>query len=188
MKKLSLVFVALTIVFLTVPMVAAASTQTSTNRRSRGFVHGIVIPVDGENYYMAGPPDGPNGESDIPGHSWVLAGRKTVIGLHYNTGPFGAPNWWSSDAGDGKLLFIVIGRIDTWSAEKAEWYSDRGYVHYHELAKVGGGGLHPTKIVWLKHIAVRSFNFDGGPHPELAYYATPGVNYEFINNYMMSYP
>ena len=24
-----------------------------------GFVHGVVINVDGEDYYMSGPPDGP---------------------------------------------------------------------------------------------------------------------------------
>jgi hypothetical protein len=46
MKKFSLILVALTIVVLTVPMVAAASTTASVNRRNRGFVHGIVIPVD----------------------------------------------------------------------------------------------------------------------------------------------
>jgi selenium-binding protein 1 len=187
MRKFSLILVALTIVVLTVPMVAAASLPASSNRKNRGFVHGIVIPVDGVDYYLAGAPDGPDGAFDVPGHDWVRVGRSFLVGKHYNTGPFGAPSWWSSDAGDGSLLFIVLARIDTWSPEKADWYSSRGYVHYHELITVSDGTLHPTKVVWLKHFAVGFFNFDGGPHPELAHYVTPGVDYDFIPNYMMPY-
>ncbi|MFW9863296.1 MAG: hypothetical protein ACFFEX_18790 [Candidatus Thorarchaeota archaeon] len=183
MRKISLVFVALTAIMLIVPAVAAAP----GNGKNKGFVHGIVIPVDGVDYYLAGAPDGPGGAFDIPGHSWVLVGRSFLVGKHYNTGPFGASNWWSSDAGDGELLYIVLARIDTWSPEKAEWYASRGYVHYHELITVSGGELHPTKVVWLKHFAVRFFNFDGGPHPELAHYVTPGVDYDFIPNGMMPY-
>jgi len=32
-----------------------------------------------------------------------------------------------------------------------------------------------------------SFNFDGGPHPEFGHYVTPGVDYDFMSNYMMPY-
>jgi selenium-binding protein 1 len=152
-----------------------------------GFTHGIVISVDGEDYYLAGPPDGPNGELDIPGHYWVQAGPDQLVGKHYNTGPFGAPSWWSSDGGDGELLYVVHGIIDTWTPEKATWYASRGYVHYHELIRVSDETLHPTKVVWLRHTARSSFWLDGGPHPELAYYATPGVNYDFLPNGMMPY-
>ena len=156
--------------------------------KNAGFVHGIVINVDGEDYYLAGAPDGPAGATDIPGHYWVIAGHSKLVGKHYNTGPFGAPQWWSSDAPDGELLFIVHGIIDTWSMEKAERYAGRGYVHYHELVKVKDATLHPSKVVWLKHTARTFFTFDGGPHPEFAHDVTPGVDYEFIPNWDTPYP
>lgn len=31
-----------------------------------GFVHGIVLNVDGTDYYLDGAPDGPEGAFDIP--------------------------------------------------------------------------------------------------------------------------
>lgn len=158
-----------------------------TLARPTGFVHGIVMTVDGTDYYLAGPPDGPNGERDIPGHYWVMAGPNQLVGKHYNTGPFGMANWWSSDARDGELLYIVHAIMDTWSEEKADRYASRGYVHYHELVSVSDGILHPTKVVWLKHIARTSFTLDGGPHPELEHYVTPSVDYDFIPNGMMPY-
>jgi len=153
----------------------------------KGFVHGIVINVDGMDYYLAGAPDGPGGATDIPGHYWVMAGPNQLAGKHYNTGPFGAAQWWSSDAPDGELLYIVHAIIDTWAEEKAERYAGRGYIHYHELVKVSDGTLHPSKVVWLKHTARTSFTLDGGPHPELGHDVTPGVDYEFIPNGMMPY-
>lgn len=153
-----------------------------------GFVHGIVINVDGVDYYLEGPPDGPGGARDIPGHYWVMAGPDRMVGRHYNTGPFGVPNWWSSDAGDGELIYIVQAVIDTWSQEKAETYALRGYVHYHELVSADSGTLHPSKVVWLKHIARTSFTLDGGPHPEFAHDVTPGIDYEFIPNGLTPYP
>ncbi len=152
-----------------------------------GFVHAPVLDVDGVAYYMAGAPDGPNRATDIPGHAWVQAGPNKVVGKHYNTGPFGAPQWWSSDAPDGELLFVVQGIIDTWSLEKAADYASQGYVHYHEIVRVSDGAEHPTKVVWLKHIARTSFSFDAGPHPELGHEVTPGVDYKFIPNGMMPY-
>jgi selenium-binding protein 1 len=150
-------------------------------------MHAPIIDVDGVDYYMAGVPDGPNGATDIPGHEWVQAGPNQVVGKHYNTGPFGAPQWWSSDAPDGAFLYKVKGIIDTWSPEKAADYASRGFVHYHELVRVSDGAEHPTKVVWLKHIAVSHFNLDGGPHPELGHYVTPGIDYEFIPNGFMPY-
>jgi selenium-binding protein 1 len=154
---------------------------------AKAFVHGIVINVDGSDYYLAGPPDGPDGARDIPGHYWVQAGPNQLVGKHYNTGPFGAPSWWSSDAEDGEYLYKVHGIIDTWSAEKAARYASRGYVHYHELVKVSDGSLHPMKVVWLRHTARTSFTLDGGPRPDLAHTVTPGIDYEFINTYLEPY-
>ncbi len=154
---------------------------------ANGFTHAPIISVDGVDYYMAGAPDGPGGATDIPGHYWVQAGPNQLVGKHYNTGPFGAPQWWSSDADDGEYLFKVHGIIDAWSAEKAASYAEKGYVHYHELKSVADGSLHPTKVVWLKHTARSSFNFDGGPHPEFGHQVTPGVDFNFIPNGSMPY-
>ena len=188
MKKSMLTFVVLIVAALTIPMVSAAATPTSNNGKSNGFVHGITISVDGEDYYMAGAPDGIDGATDIPGHYWVQAGPNQLVGKHYNTGPFGMASWWSSDAGDGELLWIVHAIIDTWSPDKAESYASRGYVHRHEFVSVADGSEHPTKVVWLKHTARTSFTFDGGPHPEFgSRYVTPGVDYNFLPNGMMLY-
>ena len=187
MKKSNLAFVVLIVAALTIPLVSASAISTSTNGRNNGFVHAITIDVDGEYYYMAGAPDGPDGATDIPGHYWVQAGPNQLVGKHYNTGPFGMSSWWSSDADDGELLYIVHAIIDTWSPEKAESYASRGYVHYHEILSVDDGAPHPTKVVWLKHTARTSFNFDRGPHPELDHGVTPGVDYDFIPNGMMPY-
>jgi selenium-binding protein 1 len=164
-------------------MVAVLIAVLALPASAGGFARGIVIPVDGDLYYMEGAPDAPGGAFDIPGHAWVLAGKNQVVGKHYNTGPFGAPQWWSSDAPDGELLYIVHGIIDTWSVDKAQRYAQRGYTHYHELRNVVGGAHHPTKVVWLRHIARTSFTFDGGPHPELGSHAvTPGIDREFLPN------
>jgi hypothetical protein len=83
---------------------------------------------------------------------------------------------------------VVDGRIDTWSEAKAEWYADKGYVHYHHLVKVSDGMRHPTKVVWLKHTARTSFTLDGGPHPEFGHEVTPGIDFDFIPTWGMPYP
>lgn len=155
-----------------------------------GFVHGIVVDVDGEDYYFAGAPDGANGAFDIPGHSWVQASPNMLVGKHFNTGPFGASQWWSSDASDGEYLYKVHAIIDTWSEEKAKMYAEKGYVHYHEFISVEDGSLHPTKVPWLKHTARTSFTLDGGPgapNPPYEHYVTPGVDYYFPRNGMEPY-
>jgi selenium-binding protein 1 len=167
--------------------VVALGAFTALPTSAKGFTHGITIAVDGDDYYLAGAPDGPGGAIDVPGHYWVQAGPNQLVGRHYNTGPFGAEQWWSSDAPDGELLYVVHAIIDTWSVEKGEYYASRGYVHYHELVRVSDGTLHPSKVVWLRHTARTSFNLDGGPHPEFGHEVTPGVDYEFMPNWMMPY-
>ena len=116
-----------------------------------------------------------------------MASPNQLVGKHYNTGPFGAPSWWSSDAPDGELLYIVHAIIDTWTPEQAEYYASRGYVHYHELVKVDGEELHPDKVVWLKHTARTSFTINRGPHPEFYHEVTSGVDYGFIPIGWMKY-
>jgi hypothetical protein len=151
------------------------------------FVRGIVFAIDGEDYYFAGAPDGPNGEVDVPGHSWIEVTAGEFVGLHYNTGPGGAEQWWSSDAEDGELLFFVEALIDTWTPQKAAWYASRGYVHYHEMVSVEDGTVHPEYVVWLRHTALGSFTFDGGPLPEMGHDVTPGVDWNFMLNNEMPY-
>jgi selenium-binding protein 1 len=167
--------------------VAALTAVIALPVSAKGFVHGIVINVDGEDYSLKPPP----GEIDVPGHYWVQAGPNKLVGKHYNTGPSGVPQWWSSDAPDGELLYVVKGIIDTWSLEKANRYASRGYVHYHELVKVSDGTLHPSKVLWLKHTARTSFTLDGGPgapNPPYQHEVTPGIDYEFPNNWATPYP
>jgi hypothetical protein len=151
------------------------------------FVHGIVIPVDGDDYYLAGAPDGPEGQIDVPGHYWVNLGDGKLQGKHFNTGPFAAEKWWSSDADDGVLLFDVESIIDTWSEVKAIYYISRGFTHYHELISVSDSQVHPSKVIWLKHIARGHFTFDGGPLPDLAHEVAPGLDLDFMVNALNPY-
>ena len=130
----------------------------------------------------------------IPGHVWTQAGPNQAVGKHYNTGPGGASSWWATEAPNGELLYIVHGIVDDYSKDKAEQYAARGYVHYHELITNDAKKTeHPTKVIWLRHTARTSFNLNGGPpNPphilNVAHEVTPGVDYEFIPNWMMKYP
>jgi hypothetical protein len=159
------------------------------------YVHGIMIKVDSDDYYFAGAPDGPNGATDIPGHYWMQTAPNRLLGEHYNEGPFGADDFWSSDAGNDALLFTVEAVIDTWNPAKAGKYAAKGFVHYHELVRVSDGELHPRKVVWLRHTPQAEFTLDGGPHPELSHaidFSNPlivydGYDYQFIPNYFIPY-
>ena len=83
---------------------------------------------------------------------------------------------------------LVHGIIDTWTEEESEWYAAKGYVHYHELVSVDDGSHHPDKVVWLKHTARSFFTLDGGPMPGMVgHEVTPGIDFEFMPNYMMPY-
>jgi hypothetical protein len=174
-----MIFVSVLVVALLAVTIGAAS--------AKGFERWPVITIDGQEYYWAGAPDGPDGVTDVPGHAWVLAGPKKLVAKHYNTGPFGAPQWWSSDAPDGELLYMAKVIIDEWTPEKAERYASRGYVHYHEFVNVIDGSPHPTKVGWFKHTARTSFNLDGGSRPDLGHEVTPGIDYDFMPNWMMPY-
>ena len=168
-------------------MLAAPLLADDYKVKDADFEHGIVVKVDGKDYYLAGAPDGPGGAFDIPGHYWVQVNKRKLIGKHFNTGPFGAPQWWSSDAEDGALLYTVTAIIDEWSMVRAAAYYNRGFNHYHEFVSVKDGSLHPDKVLWLRHAATDSFTLDGGPHPELAHPVTPGIDFLFIANWQMPY-
>jgi hypothetical protein len=173
--------------FVAMTMVAVVAVLAVVPASAKGFERGVVVLVEnGEEYYFAGEPVGDGW--DIPGHSWVKAGKNQWVGKHVNKGPqVPNPPWpyWSSDAADGELLYIVHGIIDTWSMEKGEEYAARGYVHRHELV-TAAGELHPTKVIWFRHTARTRFTLDGGPgypNPPYEHYVTPGVDYKFPNNY-----
>jgi selenium-binding protein 1 len=150
------------------------------------YRRGLIYELDGAEYYLDGALE--NGARDIAGHEWSLRPDGTVDGRHFNTGPFGMPKWWSSDAEDGQLLYNIHGIIDTWSEAKASDYHAQGYVHYHKLVTVEGRQPHPTKVMWAKHTAVASFTLDGGPMPWHAHAVTPGVDFEFMHNHHFPYP
>jgi len=152
------------------------------------FEHGISFMVDGVYYYFDGPDDGPNGEKDIPGHYWSQASPTQFVGKHYNTGPFGAASWWATGEDDGELLYIVHAIIDEWTEELAQYYASMGYIHYHEMVSVDNATPHPSKVIWLKHIARKEFYLDGGPAPEFSHQVYPGIDLEFIPIWANPYP
>ncbi len=158
---------------------------------SNEFIHGITIKLHNERYYFAGPPDGANGESDVPGHKWLRVGKHRFLGKHFNTGPFGSPNFYSSDAGDGALLYTMEAIIDKWTETKALKYFNHGFIHYHTLINADTGQPHPTKVAWFKHVAVKTFELDGAaPLAFLgieAYTVAPGVDYRFGPNWDIPY-
>jgi hypothetical protein len=179
-KKTLIISIAAIIGLLTIPPLLTAAGST--------FQHGITVVTPEGDYWLDGAPDGPGGATDIPGHTWRMLGKKRLMGLHYNTGPFGAPEWWSGDAGDGALLYKVDAVLDEWSYENANKYAKLGYIHYHELVSTSDGMTkHPSLVVWLRHRAVIEFTLDGGPHPELSHPVTKGVDYLFIPNYFNQY-
>ena len=174
------------IMLITITFSANAHQESSSK-----FIHGITIKLHHERYYFAGPPDGKNGESDVPGHEWLSVGKNRFLGRHFNTGPFGAPSFWSSDAGDGALLYAMEAVIDKWTEAKALHYFTKGFAHYHTLVNAETGQLHPTKVVWFKHVAVKIFELDGaGPLSFLgidAYKVMPGVDYKMGPNWDIPY-
>ncbi len=160
--------------------------QRFARHTSSYFARGLVFHLDGEDYFLKGPLE--DGARDLPGHDWYQLPGGWFIGRQFNTGPFGLPKWWSSDADDGQLLFYVIAKIDTWSERKAARYRARGFSHYHKFVTVADRTPHPTKVAWFKHFAVDSFTFDGGPRPWLAHEVTPGLDRDFMPNTHFAYP
>lgn len=146
---------------------------------AKGFVSGIAINYDGNTYYFHGMPVGEGW--DIPGHEWVQAGPYHLRGKHYNTGP--SPQFWSPDAPEGELLYVVDAIIDVQpsdlSPEKEAFYKARGYVHQHFLVDENGIPV-PGITAYLKHTARTSFNL---VHMTFDYDVTPGIDYNFLPNW-----
>lgn len=176
--------------FVLVTPASATSSGLTWDRNPKVFEHGIALEVDGKTLYFKGPGSVDPPVIDVPGHTWIQIGRRGVIGLHYNVGPWLAPAgtpWWASGEPYGELLFVVRGIIAVPPedlSEKAENKLKRqGYVHFHELVdanKVEYEG----KVVYLKHIAIREFYFDGGPMAPLSNHQVyPGIDYMFMPNW-----
>jgi selenium-binding protein 1 len=153
---------------------------------SHTFKRGLTYNVDGKDYYLHGVME--NGVRDVPGHTWKKGNYGWIEGRHYNSGPFGMPKWWSSDADDGELLYEIWAKVDTWSEEKVAQYKSWGFTHYHELVGVSDKAPHPSKVMYLKHTAVTSFTLDGGNKPWMAHSVSPGIDYEFMPNIDVPYP
>ena len=160
------------------------------DKNPEDFVHGIALEIDGEYYYFVGP-GSVEGVTDVPGHTWVQDEEDPyqVVGRHYNVGPWmvGEQPWWATGEPYGVLLFMVHGIIGPPPGEldpKTERkLRKQGYVHFHELVNVGTGEEVEDIVVYLKHIAVRKFYFDGGPMPGLAHYVSPGIDHAFMPNW-----
>ncbi len=172
-------------------VILIAFNVSAHEKKPKTFVHGITLKIHGQPYHFAGPPDGRNGASDVPGHTWLRVGKNRYIGKHFNTGPFGEASYWTSDAPDGELLYIMDAIIDTWSEKKSYDYFLRGYVHYHHLVHARTGRMHHKKVAWFKHVAVREFEFNGaGPLAFSgieAYQVMPGVDYNMAPNWNVPY-
>jgi len=167
----------------------SSSTNNETNyQNSQTFTHGIVIKLDGVGYYFDGPADGTNGTKDAPGHYWWQDSSTHLYGLHYNIGPFGEENWWSSDAKGNDLLYVVDVLIAPWTNTTAHEFAKQGYVHYHDLIRTDNGEKHPELVAWFKHVAVpAAFILDKGPMPEDKHIVSAGIDYRFLNNYFIPY-
>ncbi|MCP4205318.1 MAG: hypothetical protein GY769_25690 [bacterium] len=177
-----------------------------------GFTHRVQIRLGGSFWYLLGPelqlpttPDQAGQPQDLPGHCWKvglpIGGKPRLIGKHFNTGPLGAgapPRFWSSNAGSHQQLFWVDLVISRWSPRIALEKAADGYVHYHELIKVGEGCLHPRLVAWFRHSAIEKFSFDGGPPPVLPdgtlfrprnvpHDVQPGIDHNFPPNYDIPY-
>jgi hypothetical protein len=168
---------------------AAKATAWDRDIGNPGFVHGLAVEVDGEEYYFKGP-GSIAGEVDVPGHTWKRSGPNKVLGKHYNVGPTptvaGETPWWATGEDFGVLLYHVDGIIDVppdeLSMARENQLKKKGYVHFHEF--VNSGGELEDYVIYLKHTAVRKFYFNGGPMaPGSNHMVTPGVDYMFIPNW-----
>jgi hypothetical protein len=166
----------------------SSSSLNSNYQKSQIFTHGIVVKIDNVEYYFDGPADGTNGTKDAPGHYWWQDTPTHLYGLHYNIGPFGEENWWSSDAKGNELLYVVDVIIAPWTNTTAYEFAKQGYVHYHELVRTDNGEKHPELVAWFKHVAVPSgFILDKGAMPEDKHIVAAGIDYRFLNNYFIPY-
>ena len=157
-------------------------------QKSQTFTHGITVQVDNIGYYFDGPADGINGTKDAPGHYWWQDAPRHLYGLHYNIGPYGEEQWWSSDAKGNELLYVVDVIIAPWTNKTAHEFAKQGYVHYHELVRTDNGEKHPELVAWFKHVAVpTAFILDKGAMPEDKHIVAAGIDYRFLNNYFIPY-
>lgn len=148
------------------------------------FTDSIEIEIEGEHYTLDNITENAHG---LPGHEWLKISETEYFALHHNIGPDEAESWWASEVENDKLLYVANIVIDTWTAEKAEDYAERGYVYYHPLVHIEDEAYHPELVAWFQHIAIESFNLDRGPQPLLGHEVTPGIDMLFLPNWSTPY-
>jgi hypothetical protein len=188
MKKISYIGLIATIIMASLAITVSAAPIWDKN--PKGFEHGLAVNIEGNDYWFKGP-GSVVGAVDVPGHTWKQTGQYRVIGRHYNVGPVapGEDPWWASDIDYGVMLYKVDGLIDVppseLTAEREDWLKSHGYIHVHEF--VDSFGVESADwVVYLKHTARTSFTLDGGPgapNPLYEHYVTPGIDYDFPNNW-----
>lgn len=148
------------------------------------FTDSITIVIDGEDYTLGDMTDGTQG---LPGHEWLKISDTEYFALHHNIGPNEAESWWASETENDELLYVANIVIDIWTTEKAEDYAERGYIYYHPLVHMEDGTYHTELVAWFQHIAIESFNLDGGPQPLLGHEVTPSIDMLFLPNWSTPY-
>ena len=78
--------------------------------------------------------------------------------------------------------------IAPWTNTTAYEFAKQGYVHYHELVRTDNGEKHLELVAWFKHVAIpASFTLDKGAILEYKHIVSAGIDYRFLNNYLMPY-
>ncbi len=83
-KKLTVIGLCLVLALFMLSSVAGADQGNRPDKS--GFHSGVVLNVDGEDYYFMGPPiEEEADELDVPGHEWVVAGDPTELSASITT-------------------------------------------------------------------------------------------------------
>lgn len=144
------------------------------------IVDDVTFMIDGEPYQLEGTTDE---QQALPGHEWLQVSETEYFARHHNIGPDEAESWWATEAVNDELLYVVNVVIDTWTPKKAEDFADRGYM----LSPLEDGTRHPEQVAWMQHIALTTFNLDGGPQPLLGHDVVPDINRLFMPNWSTTY-
>jgi len=177
-KKYVVIITLVSLTFISMMVYAHGDDEESS------FTDTIVINIDDEDYTLEDMTEGAQG---LPGHEWLKISDTEYFALHHNVGPDEADKWWATDTDNDELLYVANVVIDLWTAEKAEDYAERGYVYYRPLVHTEEGTRHPELVAWFQHIAIESFNLDGGPQPLLGHEVTPGIDMLFLPNWSTPY-
>jgi len=119
------------IFILTVTLVALVSLSI-TSAIAHQFVDATATMVDYTDYYTDYPPDVSSSTKGVLEQKWHRITPDQVVSWRYNTGPFDEIQWWSGNAGQGKLVYGVHGIVYTAPLDNTVWYFSPKYAHYHK--------------------------------------------------------